>query len=84
MVESGDACDCAAGSFVESGAVDTVGDLRSIGVGWGGVGVVVAQWVSGAEVGELLEDIEGDPPFTGGRLAGDGDCVGGFWIRMGG
>ena len=37
----------------------------------------MAKWVSGAQVGELLEDVEGDSPFAGVGLAGDGDCVGG-------
>ena len=55
MVESGDACDCAAGGFVESGAVNSVLDCWSIGAGASGVGAIGAEGVSGAEVGELLE-----------------------------
>ena len=55
MVESGDACDCAAGGFVESGAVNSVLDCWSIGAGASDVGAIGAEGVSGAEVGELLE-----------------------------
>ena len=29
----------------------------------------------------MLEDMESDPPFAGGSLSGDGDCVCGFDVR---
>ena len=64
MVESGDAGDGASGGFVESGAVDAVGYGWSIGSCAWVVWADIAQWVGGAQVSELFEDVEGDPPFA--------------------